>query len=168
MKIRLGRKNDERKILELYTQGKNWFRKFGIDQWLDGYPNEESFLEDIKEKHLYLWEDDEVMATGVLMTKQEPTYKNIYKGKWHFPEPYGTIHRFTVANKWKGQGLGLQCFKDLEEIGKEKGCKSIRIDTHEDNKCMKRLIEKAGYMYAGIIYLEDGAKRLAYEKSLEE
>ena len=41
---------------------------------------------------------------------------------------------------------------------------SIRIDTHEDNKPMRRFLEKCGFKFCGIIYLEDGSKRLAYEK----
>lgn len=48
--------------------------------------------------------------------------------------------------------------------GKE--IKSIRIDTHQDNKSMQRLILKNNFEYCGIIYVEDGSERLAYEKVL--
>ncbi|MBE6046792.1 MAG: N-acetyltransferase, partial [Clostridiales bacterium] len=46
-------------------------------------------------------------------------------------------------------------------------CKSIspnvRIDTHENNTTMQRQIEKAGFERCGIIYVEDGSPRIAYQ-----
>ena len=41
---------------------------------------------------------------------------------------------------------------------------NIRIDTHRDNSIMRHCIEKYGFSYCGIIYLLDGAERLAYQK----
>lgn len=43
---------------------------------------------------------------------------------------------------------------------------SIRIDTHRDNKPMQHLLNKNGFRYCGIIYLEDGDERLAYQRCL--
>ena len=43
----------------------------------------------------------------------------------------------------------------------------MRIDTHKDNKTMQRLILKNGYEYCGIIFVEDGTERLAFEKELQ-
>ena len=40
----------------------------------------------------------------------------------------------------------------------------MRIDTHEENKGMQKLISQLGYKYCGIIVLESGDKRLAFEK----
>ena len=62
--------------------------------------------------------------------------------------------------------------KKLEEVSKEKLVYSIKIDTHEDNKPMQRLLEKNWYVYCGIIYLDKepsiGEKRMAFEKVLEK
>ena len=41
---------------------------------------------------------------------------------------------------------------------------NLRIDTHRDNRIMRRLIEKAGFSYCGVIVLADGSERLAYQK----
>jgi hypothetical protein len=43
---------------------------------------------------------------------------------------------------------------------------NIRIDTHRDNKIMQHNILKEGFSYCGIIYLESGDERLAYQKIL--
>ena len=40
----------------------------------------------------------------------------------------------------------------------------LRIDTHEDNKVMQRAISKNGFQKRGIIYIEDGSPRIAYER----
>ena len=48
-----------------------------------------------------------------------------------------------------------------------KGIKNIRVDTHKDNKSMQGLLLKNNYKYCGVIYLEDGSKRIAFEKEVK-
>ena len=40
----------------------------------------------------------------------------------------------------------------------------LRIDTHENNAVMQHLVEKHGFQRCGIIHLEDGAPRIAFER----
>ena len=40
---------------------------------------------------------------------------------------------------------------------------NIRIDTHKDNAIMRHCLESYGFRYCGIIYLENGDERLAYQ-----
>ncbi len=40
---------------------------------------------------------------------------------------------------------------------------NIRIDTHRDNAIMRHLLEKHGFQECGIIYVEDGSPRIAYQ-----
>lgn len=56
---------------------------------------------------------------------------------------------------------------DAEKICTQNKVYSIKVDTHENNKPMQRLLEKLGYEYCGIIYLENGDKRVAFEKLLK-
>ena len=44
---------------------------------------------------------------------------------------------------------------------------NVRIDTHRENKTMRRIIERYGFKYCGIIYLLNGDERLAYQKTLK-
>ena len=44
---------------------------------------------------------------------------------------------------------------------------TLRIDTHEDNKTMQALLTKNGFSYCGIIHLENGDPRLAYQKTID-
>lgn len=43
-------------------------------------------------------------------------------------------------------------------------CQSLRADTHADNKIMQHLLEKNGFARCGIIHVEDGTPRVAYQK----
>ena len=43
-------------------------------------------------------------------------------------------------------------------------CESLRADTHADNKIMQHLLEKNGFTKCGIIHVEDGTPRIAYQK----
>ena len=41
--------------------------------------------------------------------------------------------------------------------------RNLRIDTHRDNSIMRHNILKYGFRYCGIIFLESGDERLAYQ-----
>jgi hypothetical protein len=87
----------------------------------------------------------------------EPTYAKIYEGAWLNDAPYGVIHRIAVAE----QGRGIIGFCIDECFSR---CQNLRIDTHRDNLPMHRALTNRGFVYCGIIYLENGDERLAYQK----
>ena len=87
----------------------------------------------------------------------DATYHRIYEGEWLSDAPYSVIHRIAV--KYHGRGIIDFCFEECF-----KRFPSIRIDTHEDNIPMQKCLSRCGFKYCGIIYLADGAKRLAYQK----
>ena len=45
-------------------------------------------------------------------------------------------------------------------------CRNLRIDTHRDNVVMQHMLDKNGFQYCGIIYLEDGSERMGYQKRM--
>jgi predicted Rossmann fold flavoprotein len=55
----------------------------------------------------------------------------------------------------------------MVKMCRERGVRSIKNDTHRDNQSMQRMQAKNGFEYCGIIYLKDGAERIAFEKVLE-
>ena len=72
-------------------------------------------------------------------------------------EPYGVIHR--MASYPEAHGI----FSTIIDYAASRYA-HLRIDTHRDNRIMQHLIEKHGFTYCGIIWLEDGTERLAYER----
>ena len=96
---------------------------------------------------------------------KEETYDKIYDGKWLSNGDYAVIHRIAVDNTYKGLGLSHKIIKYTEDKCKENNVHSIKVDTHEENIPMQKLLTKNGFEYCGIIYLEDGGKRVAFEKN---
>ena len=39
----------------------------------------------------------------------------------------------------------------------------LRIDTHENNRPMRHLCESRGFTQCGIIYVDDGSPRIAFD-----
>ena len=98
----------------------------------------------------------------------EKTYESIYEGKWITNNKFAVIHRIAVDNNYKGLGLSSKIIKYVEELCLNKDVYSIKIDTHEENISMQKLLEKNDFKYCGIIYLADKSKRVAFEKVLNK
>lgn len=152
-------------VMRLLNDAKAFLKAQGIDQWQNGYPNEESIAADIAAESGYLLTEGG-MTVGYLYLgfDGEPTYQTI-KGSWKQDGSYAVIHRLTISGTFRGQGLASAAFKLAERQAKERGVGSIRVDTGEANQRMQRVIKRNGYEYCGVVRVSDG-ERLAYEKLL--
>ena len=115
--------------------------------------------------HTLFNEINGMIATTVFTTAAEPTY-TVIEGNWLTPgvKPYGVIHRMAVKKEHRKEGIAQWLLEYFEQQLMESGVPSMRIDTHEGNKGMQRLLQKRDYTYCGIITLDSGDKRLAFEK----
>lgn len=165
MILRLSNEKDLISIMEIINEGKEFLKSNNINQWQNGYPNEEVILNDINNNESYIIENNgEVLGTTALSFRGERTYDKIYEGKWISTGDYAVIHRIAVSRVKGRKNIGTEILKKSEEICLSKGINNIKIDTHENNKAMQRLLLKNNYKYCGIIYLVDGSKRMAFEK----
>lgn len=162
--IRKAKENDLPAIMEIIHQAQRTMKQDGFQQWTEGYPGEEILSKDIEKQSCYLLTDqEEIVAVGTLYMENDPNYRIIEEGNWKTEEPYGTVHRLAVAEGRRQQGLAGILYDRLEKICREKG---MRVDTHRDNKKMQSWIRKQGFRLCGVIYVEDGTKRDAFEKPL--
>lgn len=160
MNIRNAVSADLRRICEVYDIARQFMRNTGNPtQWSDGYPQLPLLQEDIAGGNLYVAEHDG-LVTGVfaLFTGADPTYSYI-EGQWLNDAPYATIHRIASDGTQKGL-LRSAAEYALGIFG------NVRIDTHHDNKVMQHLLETLGFTRCGIIYLENGDPRIAYQKTI--
>lgn len=162
--IRKAVPNDLVRVMEIINMAKAYLKDKGIPQWQNGYPNEESILNDIhKEVGYVLVEDNKVIGYSAIMFEVDPNYATI-DGKWLNDEPYGVIHRTCVDNSYKGKGLALQFYEYAKEMAKTLNVKNLRIDTHELNLSMQKCVAKFGFEYCGVVtMLSDGSPRFAYQ-----
>ena len=161
--IRKTRKNEIARVMEIYEIGRAYMRETGnTDQWANGYPNEETVKDDIEKGFSYVVADTSDMPVGVFafIPGDDPTYKKIYDGNWLNDAPYCTIHRIAVAVQ--KQGIASFVFKWAAQH-----CDNVRADTHCANVPMQNALVKAGFKYCGIIYLQNGDERLAYQKVVD-
>ena len=149
------------RILEIYGKAREFMAQSGNpDQWGDRYPPEEMIRQDILDGKSYVNLDgDEIRAVFYFAREADPTYGYI-EGSWLNDAPYGVIHRIAVDGS--GKGVAAECFDFV--AGR---CENIRIDTHEKNIPMQRCLAKNGFARCGVIYLEDGDPRIAYQKVIK-
>ena len=145
------------RICEIYAAARAFMAQNGNPtQWGDSYPAISMLREDIRERHLYVIRQGETIR-GVFYLNQyeDPTYAAIYNGSWHCDEPYAVIHRIAAD----GSGGIVKCAVDFALTASP----YLRIDTHQDNTVMQRVLQKIGFQFCGTIYVEDGTPRLAYD-----
>ncbi len=158
--IRKATGGDIGSIMEVMESAKRIMRSSGnIHQWTDGYPSENTIMSDMEKDGGFVVVDDGlVVGYFAFLPSPEPTYSNIYNGKWiEDTLPYHVVHRIGshphVHNIFND--IMDYCFN---------ADKNIRIDTHRDNMIMQHVIKKYGFTYCGIIHLANGDERLAYQR----
>ena len=148
--------------MEIYETAREFMHRAGnINQWVNGYPSQKLIEDDIDAGYSFVVENNSGKIVGVFsfIIGEDPTYTKIYNGEWLNADEYGTIHRIASAGIEKG--VCEACIKwSFTQI------LNVRIDTHRDNKVMQNILTKLDFKYCGIIYLHDGAERLAYQKVL--
>lgn len=160
--IRQAKTEDMEEILEIVKIAKQYMKESGNPtQWSGDYPGRVDFQEDIEKRQLYVCYNEEgVYGIFAFVIGEEPNYARIEGGKWLNERPYGTIHRIAGNGKVKG------IFREAMNYAKEQ-IGDLRIDTHEDNRTMQYLIKKNGFQRCGMIYVEDGTPRIAYQYTTE-
>ncbi len=148
-------------VMGIYDCARNFMRANGnSDQWINGYPSAELISREIKEGHSFVCENNEgkIIGTFCFIEGEDPTYLRIYGGRWLNDEPYGVIHR--MASSGEEKGIMAECLKWCFLR-----CKNIRVDTHRRNLVMRNVLKKNGFTQCGIIYIQDGTERLAFQKN---
>lgn len=166
MIFRIAAKADKDRAWELVRQAREFLKASGVDQWQGEYPNSQTIEDDISAGNGYVMAEDgpEGMVIGYtcITFDSEPSYASI-DGSWKSSQPYAVIHRTAIDNACKGRGLASLFLQEAEKLCTQKGVHSIRIDTDQDNQIMKRVLEKNGYEYCGVVRF-DNSDKIAFEK----
>ena len=157
--IRPAVQSDFSRICDIYAAARAFMARTGnATQWGDSFPPVQLLQEDIQLGRLYVVEEEgTVHGAFAFLVGEDPTYQVIEGGAWKSAAPYGTLHR--VAGDGEVHGL----FGQMVAFAWA-NIPHLRIDTHENNAVMRRLIEKYGFAPCGIIYTDDGSPRLAFER----
>lgn len=157
--IRNATAGDLEDILAIYESARSYMNETGNPtQWAGGYPKRELLEDDIAKEQLYVYvAKGDVHGVFAFIIGDDPTYAVIENGEWLNNEPYGTIHR--IASDGKCMGVLGECVRFCaERIG------NLRIDTHHDNRVMQEAVTRQGFQECGVIYVDDGSPRIAYQR----
>ena len=155
--IRKATTEDLPEILRIYAAARAYMKATGNpNQWGDHHPAQALLEEDIRLGRLYVEEDGGLHGVFALLFGEDATYAVIEDGAWCNDLPYATIHR--IAADGARAGFFPRAFRYCLGL-----CGNLRIDTHADNKTMQHQIEKQGFVRCGIIHVEDGSPRIAYQ-----
>lgn len=165
MVLRKAAVSDQPVIWQILRDAIEQRRKEGSQQWQQGYPNEQTVVEDLTNDYAYvLVEDDTIVAYAALIFGIEPAYNEI-DGKWLTDGDYVAIHRVATASAVKGKGVATTLLLQIEDLCRKNNVSSIKLDTNFDNVPMLRILDKLNYTYCGEVFFI-GAPRKAYEKVL--
>ena len=162
--IRPARREEIPAIMAVIDAAKDIMRRSGnTGQWINGYPSAAVIENDIDRGFGHVVTDDAVLVGYfAFVPSPEPTYSAIYDGAWlDDAAPYHVIHR--IASVPEAHGV----FKSLMDWCFQRD-PNIRVDTHRDNGIMQHCIDAYGFTYCGIILLESGDERLAYQRYIRE
>ena len=161
MIVEKARFSDLDEILQIYERARQFMAENGNpNQWGTTTPPTYQLEDDIEKGDLYvLIQDNLIHGVFYFFIGPDPTYGEIEDGCWRSDTPYGTIHR--IAGDGTGGVLGAAVAFGKQLIN------HIRIDTHHDNKVMQQAVLKYGFRRSGIIHLEDGDPRIAYDLLIE-
>jgi GNAT superfamily N-acetyltransferase len=76
-----------------------------------------------------------------------------YKALWDTSQEAVVPHRLASHPAFKRMGVAKSLLTKAEAIAKEKGLRSVRIDTNQKNKATNTLFPQLGYQYVGNISL---------------
>jgi hypothetical protein len=148
------------RLSEIFSYARKMMAENGNpSQWKDSRPSLDVVRRDIDLGNSYVVkEDGRIVATFAFIVGVEPTYLDI-DGEWLDDAPYGTIHR--IASDGTVHGIFGYVLNFAESFGVD-----IRIDTHKDNRPMLHAIEKNGFVRCGVIIVDDGTPREAFQKKV--
>jgi hypothetical protein len=103
---------------------------------------------------------ERIAATFWFAPGPEPTYARIEGGPgWLDDAPYGVVHR--LASDGSVGGVGERCLGWALAR-----CGNLRVDTHESNAVMQRLLARMGFTRCGVVLMSDGTPRDAFQKNI--
>lgn len=166
MKLRKANNEDINLIVQMYNDGSESLKNDGVNQWQGiDRPGREELIEILDE--VYVLDDNGAVSTARIM-EYDNQYDNIYEGKWlNETKNYYSVHRVATLKSKKRQGYAKKMMDEIEKLALLNNIKSIKIDTYKDNIKMHNFLLNNGYTFCGIIILNNGAKRDAFEKILK-
>ena len=145
-------------LRRVYAAAREIMRQTGNPtHWGDSRPDPALIEADVRCGTGYVLEENgSIYGAFALLFGEDPTYA-VIDGAWQSTRPYATLHRIAGDGTHRGVLAEILAFCDTKTD-------SIRIDTHENNRIMRHLLQKAGFVPCGTIWRANGDPRLAFQR----
>ena len=167
MDIRLAEEKDLDQMMEIIRETVKEMHKNDNFQWDSEYPNREVFLNDIKNKSLYVVVEDDIVGGFAVFNFEYPdSYSAL---PWKSKNKDYVIHRLAVDVNQRKNGIAKLLMEFGEKLALEENMVYIKTDTNSKNIKARKFFENMGYEYIGKMHLpgiED--EFYCYEKELNK
>lgn len=153
-------------IGEILAAAREYLGAQGLDQWQAFPPTAEETAAHIARGEQYVLRDGDQIKGVCVVVPYEPVYDHI-DGAWMQNGAYLAVHRVAVSPTARRGGIATALLDGAAATARSRGIGALRIDTHADNRPMRGVLEKYGFVYCGGVTLATGEHRVAYEKILE-
>lgn len=165
--LRTTKEYELERVMKIIEEGREFLKEQGVNQWQYGSPSRDVIINDINAGISYIYEKSgELVATAMLTTLDED-YEN-YPTFWSENSSYLAIHRLATSKQFRNQGIAREFLEAIYLFAKFQNIKYLRIDTHLDNKIMRKFLSGFGFEEKGVIKLTmknilEDKERVGYE-----
>ena len=165
--LRTTKEYELERVMKIIEEGREFLKEQGVNQWQYGSPSRDVIINDINAGISYIYEKSgELVATAMLTTRDED-YEN-YPTFWSENSSYLAIHRLATSKQFRNQGIAREFLEAIYLFAKSQNIKYLRIDTHLDNKIMRKFLSGFGFEEKGVIKLTmknilEDKERVGYE-----
>jgi ribosomal protein S18 acetylase RimI-like enzyme len=151
MEIITARKEHLEEILEMLSAVVDFMSDVGNRQWGRDYPTREMFIKHISDQVLWIMiENNRIICTIVITEDQDKEYADV---PWVDSTGKAmVVHRLAVNPEFQRKGLANKMMDFAEDLARERGFTSIRLDTYSENKITPVFFKKRGYEFRGRIH----------------
>ena len=165
--LRTTKKNELEHVMKIIEEGREFLKEQGVNQWQHGSPSRDMIINDINEGISYIYEKSGKLVATAMLTTFDEDYEN-YPTFWSENSSYLAIHRLATSKQFRNQGIAREFMEDIYLFAKSQNIKYLRIDTHLDNKIMRKFLSRFGFEEKGIIKLTmknilEDKERVGYE-----
>jgi len=153
MIIRKANKTDLDNIMLMYKSCVKGMLANDIDQWDATYPNSGVIMRDLIAQSYFVALENGIIIGGINIDEnQDKTYLTIdWKDK---KNQFLVVHRLGVKEEFWNKKIGKELMLFTENLLKERGLKSIRLDTYSGNPKAMEFYRRLGYRELGTINLK--------------
>lgn len=149
-------------IFDIYKNAIDLLNEKNIHQWDEAYPTKNVIEQDILKGQMYIGiENGKIVSVAVINNDFDEQYIN---GNWLY-DNFVVIHRVCVNPIYQNQKIGQRTMSLIEDLLKNKGIESIRLDAYSKNPHSLHMYEKIGYKKTGETNWRKGLFYL-YEKKI--